>query len=191
MEDFDARFLCLNNDEIELLCSCVGKELVGVEGTSFLFSDDSIVSISHARRFDVPFDGDDGIFLDEGGVFRVSKERLYQEVCDIDVIAHEDLPVPHIVRKVYVLNEAIVYAAHDEQENPLSFIHTYGIVLGFSGVVDEEDGETMYYYYLQQISPWGAESLDYGIAANTFTPNNQRWAWGDPNLYSTSMIRVG
>ena len=191
MTDIDTEFLCLTNDEIELLCACVGKELIGIEGTSFLFSDNSVVTISHNRRLDVPFDGDDGIFLDEGGVFRISKERLYQNVCDIEAITHEELPVPHIVKKVYVLNETIAYPAHSEKEKPLSFIHTYGIVFGFSGVIDEDDGEVMYYYYLQQVSPWGAESLEYGIAANTFTPNNQRWAWGDPNLYSTSMIRVG
>lgn len=97
----DKELMHLTDKEVEFLRSFVGKEMIGEEGASVLFSDGSVLTVENEIRDDVPFHGrDEDGYADwdnEGGVIRVHGERIYKDIRPVEEISKEKLPVPHIV----------------------------------------------------------------------------------------------
>lgn len=197
--------LYFSKEEIELLRSCVGKEVVatysvgaedmfGIAHLALEFADGSFITVGNEYA-DMPYfpgEGDEQ-YLEEGGNFRLlpGKLQAVESYWSRYQLTHDDLPVCPIVRRAYVINQSLAYNNAGPDNTVHSFTHTSGIILAFWD--DDQDkpyGQTTYMIIQQERRNTEFISLEISFDTNRFISASMR-EWDKPDLYSTSLIRVG
>lgn len=199
--------LYFSKEEIELLRSCVGKEVTSVSGyalskeksvwsglecLSLKFSDGTLLTVNNELA-DMPyFPGEGDETYVEGGNFHLSPDKPFvsENNWHSYPFTHDDLPVPFIVRRAYVINQSLAYHSTAPDNTVHSFTHTSGIILVFWDG-DENISDAPYYMIVQQ-SRNNTDYISFDIAYNTDRHIKvSMYEWNAPDLYSTSIIRVG